>query len=140
MRAASTRDDGPGGRSRARLATALALALPIAAATTVAAASAAGTRSATLAAGQVSVTACGAVSAATVAYRVTAGAVTGVSVSGLPASCDGARLTVTLTSSGADAGHGGPAVISGGAATIAVLSASPSPSSLTDARLAVAGP
>jgi hypothetical protein len=94
-----------------------------------------------LSGGTASVAACGSLATATVTYTVTAGNVTAVAVSGLPAACNGAALSVTLVSAAnADLGHAGPVTVAGQSASFPSLSASPATASVASARLAATGP
>src|SRR5438874_680290 len=63
--------------------------------------------------------ACGSLATATVAYESQNSNVVRAIVSGLPAACNGAQLSLTLTNTGTDAGHGGPVTVAAGAASIA---------------------
>jgi hypothetical protein len=93
-----------------------------------------------LAAGTTTVASCGALAGAVTTYTVQAGAVVALQVSGLPASCNGGRLSATLVSGTTDVGHGGPVVVSAGTAQLAALSASPAAGTVTAVQLSVAGP
>ena len=106
----------------------------------VAAAATLATRTQTVAGGTNPVTACGGLSAAVVNYTVTAGNVTQLVISNLPSACNGGQLWATLTLSGVDVGHGGPATISGGVATVTGLSGAPATGGVSDVRIAVSGP
>lgn len=97
------------------------------------------TRSTTLAAGAAPVSSCGDTSAALVSYDVTDGQVTAVRVTGLPAGCNDSRLGLTLTSNGTAVAHAAPVIVAGGSALLSPLTATPSYSSVTDARIALVG-
>ena len=97
------------------------------------------TSSSSLAAGTAVVTECGDASAAVVSYDVIAGQVVSVSVTNIPTSCDGSRLRVTLTSNGTAVALSGPVMVTGGAAQVSALSATPSYASVTDARIVLVG-
>lgn len=84
--------------------------------------------------------ACGSLAGATVAYEGRNGNVVRAIVSGLPAACNGAQLSLTLTNNGTDAGHGGPVTIAAQAASVSGLSATPVSTSVTDVRIVVVGP
>ena len=79
-------------------------------------------------------------SSGTVSWTDTAGSVTAVSISGLPAGCEGAQLSLTLLSGTTDLGHGGPATVSGGTATVSGLSAAPAAAGVTRVQVLVVGP
>lgn len=91
-------------------------------------------------AGATAVTSCGTLSSAAVNYAVQAGAIQGLTISGLPATCNGGALTATLSQNGTDGGHGGPVTVSSGTAAIATLSGNPTTSSVTDVRIVIQGP
>ena len=93
---------------------------------------------ASLGAGTAVVTTC--TSSGTASWTDTAGSVTAVSISGLPVACEGAQLSLTLLSGTTDLGHGGPATVSGGRATVSGLSASPAPAGVTGVQVLVIGP
>lgn len=69
-----------------------------------------------------------------------AGSVTQVSITGLPAACNGATLSITLTAASVDVGRGGPVTVSGGSATITALTATPSAGTVTDVHVSLVGP
>jgi hypothetical protein len=94
-----------------------------------------------LGAGRTTVTACGNLASATITYRVTANAVTGLTATGLPASCNGSSLRATLASAaGTDLGHAGPVTVAASAATFGSFTATPTASSVASVRLAATGP
>lgn len=124
-----------GGRAGAAGA---ALALLAAGGTGVATAADLKPSAAVVGAGTAAVTACA--SSGSVSWLDETGSVTQVSISGLPAACNGATLSATLTAGTTDIGHGGPVVVSAGSATITVLTAAPSASTVTDVYIALVGP
>ena len=124
-----------GGKASAVVA---ALALLAAGGTGVATAAALAPTAARLGAGTAAVAACA--SSGSVSWLDEAGSVTQVSISGLPAACNGATLSATLTAGTTDVGHGGPVVVSAGSATISVLTAAPSAGTVTDVYIALVGP
>ncbi|HZT66154.1 MAG TPA: hypothetical protein VFA11_10235 [Acidimicrobiales bacterium] len=95
---------------------------------------------ATLGAGAGTVTTCGSLTSAAIAWNTTAGNVTSVTVSGIPAGCVGGSLTVTLLAGSTAVATGGPITVPGPSVWIAGLSAQPAASSINGASLAVAGP
>ncbi len=95
------------------------------------------TSSSRLGEGGAVVAACGSTAGASVTYAQSAGNVTGLTVSGLPSSCNGGVLTVTLTQGGT-ALRTGSQTVAGGAATVAVSAVAAS--SVSDARVVVVGP
>ena len=115
-----------------------ALGLLAAGGTGVASAAALAPTAARLGAATVAVAACA--SSGSVSWLDEAGSVTQITVSGLPAACNGATLSATLTAGTTDVGHGGPVVVSAGSATISVLTAAPSAGTVTDVYIALVGP
>ena len=106
--------------------------------TGVATAAALAPTAARLGAGTIAITACA--SSGSVSWLDGAGSVTQVSINGLPAACNGATLSATLTAGTTDVGHGGPVVVSAGSATISVLTAAPSAGTVTDVYISLVGP
>ena len=95
----------------------------------------------TLAAAGIPAAACGVLSGATVSYLTTNGAVTRVTVSGLPAACNGALVSLSLVNgAGTNLGSGGPVSVSGGSATVGSLTANPTSASVTSVQLLAIGP
>ena len=95
----------------------------------------------TLAGAGTATVACGALAGVTVSYLTTNGIVTQVRVGGLPAACNGALISVTLTdAAGTDLGSGGPVVVSGGTASVGSLSANPAPGAVANVQLVAIGP
>jgi hypothetical protein len=93
-----------------------------------------------LAAGSSVVAPCGTLGGIVVNFTVTATTVTAVKLSNVPATCNGAQVTATVTNpSGTSVGAGGPVAVSGGAATVSV-SPTPAFASIAAVRLAVVGP
>lgn len=100
-----------------------------------------GARSAPLGSGAAVVTPCGAgVPSGVVSFRTVGGNVFGLSVSGLPAGCNGGSVSVTLVAGTAAVAAGGPVVVSGQAADLAALTAQPAASTVTGADVVVTGP
>jgi hypothetical protein len=124
---------------RHNVVTTVAFVAAVVAVAAPAAAAVLGPQPHTLGAGRVGVTSCGTLSSGVVTYVLTSRNVTGVVVSGLPASCDGGSLWVTLTVGTTAAAQAGPLPISGGTATATTLSANPAASTITDAYLAASG-
>lgn len=94
-----------------------------------------------LGSGTVGVSSCGSLAGATVAYLTQNRKVVGITVSGLPASCDGGLLSATLTNAtNTNLGGGGPATVGGGAATVTGLSATPTATTPTKVFFSVVGP
>lgn len=88
----------------------------------------------------IAVTPCGNVGTATLSWRVRAGSVLGVTIAGLPSTCDGGQLTLTLTGSGsASLGAAGPVTVAAGTAT-GTLDMTPAASAVTGSRLVISGP
>jgi hypothetical protein len=84
---------------------------------------------------------CGDLTVARVGYAVTTGTVRSVTVSGVPASCDGASVRVALVSStGAALATAGPGVLSGGTVTLTTLTANPSPTAVSRVHVSAVGP
>lgn len=90
-------------------------------------------------AGFVTVASCGDLSSATVSFTVTAGLVTGVVVAGLPAGCDGKRISVALLQGTTAVAEAGPVVAAAGSVSFAVLSANPASTSVSSAQLVGVG-
>ena len=92
-----------------------------------------------LGAGTTSVTACGSLAGLGYSVANSTGSVTSLTFSGLPSSCNGASLSVRLTSSGTSQGGGGPVTIVNGSANVTVSPAVPN-AAFNDIRLIVSGP
>jgi hypothetical protein len=93
-----------------------------------------------LGAGSTPVTSCGDLSTASARYTVTAGAITGLTLVGVPAGCVGSRLTATLTANGTAVGSAGPVTVDATSVRFPSLTATPAAGSVTDVRLAAVGP
>jgi hypothetical protein len=98
-----------------------------------------GPASDSIGAGSVVVTACGSLSGIGHSVEDSSGSVTSVTFSGLPSSCNGAELSVTLTDAGTGQGAGGPVTVVNGLATVAVSPPVPG-GAFDDMRLVVVGP
>ncbi len=90
-------------------------------------------------AGRTTVTSCGDVSQIEVGYTVRSGTIQHITLSSIPGSCVGATMSLTLAQNSTDVGHWGPSMVSG--TTMALtLSATPSATSPTIARIVMVGP
>lgn len=92
-----------------------------------------------LGSGSAAVSACGSLAGVGHTVDVSGGAVVSVTVTGLPSTCNGADLSLTLTSAGTAQGGGGPVVVANGSATVTVSPAVPT-GAFDDLRLVVVGP
>ena len=72
-------------------------------------------------------------------FTTLGGDVTAVSVGGIAAACVGGELSVTLTSSGANVGGGGPVSVAGSAADVSIT-ATPDADAIDGYHVAVVGP
>lgn len=137
---------GPGPRSSRRRARLLlprltvgaVVAIPVLGVGVPALAQGLGVQSARLGGGTTAVPSCGALSAAVVSYRVTDGIVTAVSVTTLPAACNGADLSLTLVNGSTVVGSAGPLTINAGSVT-APVNSGPVSTTVTDVHLSVVG-
>ena len=96
-----------------------------------------------LGSGTGTVVACGNTAAATVSYSIDGlGNVTGANVSGLPATCNGAQARITLTVGTVAGATAGPATVSGGSATLPLLTPllAATASGLTGSQVTLQGP
>ena len=98
------------------------------------------TNSKKAAGGTTSVTACGTLSSVVVNYAVTAGKITGVLLTSIPAGCAGGKLSMTLSQSGTDVGHAGPTTIAGTSLAMVPSVLTTSATAPTEVRIAVVGP
>jgi phage tail protein X len=92
-----------------------------------------------LGAGSASVTACGDLTAASPRYTVTAGTITGLTLTDLPAGCVDSQLSATLTTNGIAAASAGPVTVTATSVTFPSLTATPTAGSVTDVRLVAVG-
>lgn len=106
----------------------------------VAAAAGLSSTSPRFAAGSAAVTACGDLSLASARYSVTEGAITSLTVVGVPAGCVGSRLSATLTSDGTAVASAAEATVAATSVTFPSLSATPPADTVTDVRLVAIGP
>jgi hypothetical protein len=84
---------------------------------------------------------CGDLSAVRVGYAVTTGTVQSVTLSGVPAACQGASVRVALVSAtGAALATAGPVVVTGTSLTLPALSGAPSPGSVAAVHVSAVGP
>lgn len=121
-----------------RLAVGALVGLPVLGLGAPALAGVLGVQAATLGGGTTAVTACGTLSAAGVAYRVTDGTITAVTIDGLPAACNGAQLSLTLVTDSTAVGSAGPLTVEAGSVSV-VLSSGPASTVVTDVHLSVVG-
>lgn len=121
-----------------RLLVGALIALPVLGLGGPALAGAFGVESTSLGDGTAAVTSCGALSAAGVSYRVTDGIITAVSVTALPAACNGAALSLTLVNGSTVVGSAGPLTITAGSVTAAV-NAGPVSTTVSAVHLSVVG-
>ena len=91
-------------------------------------------------AGTATVTACGTLTSVVINYAVTAGKITGVLLTSIPAGCNGGKLSLTLSQSGADVGHAGPTTIAGTSLAMVPSVLTTSATAPTEVRIAVVGP
>jgi hypothetical protein len=98
-----------------------------------------GPTSRTLAAGSVAVAPCGSLTGIVVDFTLSGTTVTAVVLTGIPTTCNGARVSLTVTNGASSIGAGGPVAVVAGAVTVPV-SPTPSTSSVTNVRLSIVGP
>ena len=93
-----------------------------------------------LAAGAAVVGPCGTLTGAQVSYNARSSTVLEVTVSNLPSTCNGARLSATASNvAGSNLGGGGPVTVAATRATV-TLSANPTTASATQVRIVLVGP
>ncbi len=94
----------------------------------------------TLGAGTARVGDCGNLSLVRPSYDLVSGAVTSVTLDGLPASCVGARLRIALVSaSGAALATGGPVTSTGSTVVVTTLSAAPAAADVVTVHVSAVG-
>jgi hypothetical protein len=92
-------------------------------------------------AGFSAVSACGALTGATTSWTVTGGNITAVTVSSIPAGCNGATAAATLVnSSSTSIGGQSGGTVSGGSVTFSSLSANPASTTVAGIHVVLVGP
>jgi len=92
-------------------------------------------------AGRTPVASCGTVVSSMVSWNVVAGNVTSVTLTGLPAGCVGARVTITLRgAANAKLAEVGPVLLTGTTQRLSPLSANPGASVVLSSSLVLTGP
>jgi hypothetical protein len=121
------------------LTTAIALAALLVASAGPASARSTVPSSRSLASGSAAVGSCGSLGAAVPNFTVTGGMVTSVQLGNVPATCNGASLTMAVTSGSTALASGGPVTVASGTASVPIT-----PSVATGAfngiRLGIVGP
>lgn len=92
-----------------------------------------------LVAGSAVVASCGTLTGVVPNFTISGTTVTAVVLTNIPATCNGGRVSVTVTSAGTSLGQGGPVTVASGAATVPISPAA-AIASVTHVRLAVVGP
>ena len=98
-----------------------------------------GVTSTAVGSGYVAVAPCTNLTGTSLGYVVAGGSITGLTVAGLTASCDGKRVSVTLLQGGTAVASAGPVVVTGGSATFTVLSTNPPAGAVSGASLVAVG-
>lgn len=92
-----------------------------------------------LVAGSALVSSCGTLTGVVSNFTISGTTATAVVLTNIPTTCNGGRVSVTVTSAGTSLGQGGPVTVASGLATVPISPAA-SISSVTHVRLAVVGP
>jgi hypothetical protein len=94
-----------------------------------------------LGAGFSAVASCGSLSGTATSWTVTAGKVTAVTVSSIPAACNGATASLTLVdSTSASVGSQGGVTVGGGSALFSSISPTPASTAVAGIHLVLVGP
>jgi hypothetical protein len=100
-----------------------------------------GTTSRSVSSATASVSSCGDLSQVGVSWTVTAGVVSALSLTAVPAACVGGTLAVTLVGTGGAAlGSAGPVSVTGTSQTIGSVAGSATATSVVSASVSVVGP
>jgi len=107
----------------------------------VAVAGGVGTTSRTVSSASTSVSSCGSLSGIGVSWTATANVVTAVTLTSIPAACNGATLSVTFTgTANTSLGSAGPVTVTGTSQTLSSVTGSPASTSVTGAFVSAVGP
>lgn len=90
--------------------------------------------------GSTAVSSCGSISAITVSYAVTAGKITGVTLSGIPPTCVAGLLSMTLAQGTVDVGHAGPTTIAGSTLIMVPSVLTTNATAPTAVKISIVGP
>jgi hypothetical protein len=94
-----------------------------------------------LGAGFSAVSTCGSLSGTATTWTVTAGKVTALTVSSIPAACNGASASLTLVdSSSASVGSNSAVTVSGGSAVFSSISPTPASTAVAGVHVVLVGP